>query len=161
MQPSGIPTVDPVEAERRLREDPAGPILLDVREINEFEEVRAPGAVLIPTSTFMTKVESLPTERPLMVVCHMGGRSAAVAGFLIRSGRNDVVNVAGGMEAWERAGLPVRRGRVDRGCGEARALRHAGPARLRPERRGRERRGRLRRARRLVHLGAARAEPAR
>ena len=58
----------------------------------------------------MTRVESLPTDQPLMVICHMGGRSAAVAGFLIRTGRTDVVNVAGGMEAWERAGLPVRRG---------------------------------------------------
>ena len=59
-----------------------------------------------------------PTDRPLMVVCHMGGRSAAVAGFLIRSGRTDVVNVAGGMEAWERAGLPVRRGTVEPGEGD-------------------------------------------
>ena len=118
MSQPGIPTIDVAEAERRLREDPAGPILLDVREINEFEEVRAPGAVLIPTSTFMTRVDELPTERPLMVVCHMGGRSAAVAGFLIRSGRNDVVNVAGGMEAWERAGLPVRRGTVEPGEGD-------------------------------------------
>ena len=40
------------------------------------------------------------------------------SGFLIRSGRNDVVNVAGGMEAWERAGLPVRRGTVEPGEGD-------------------------------------------
>ena len=48
----------------------------------------------------------------------MGGRSAAVTGFLIRSGRTDVVNVAGGIEAWEQAGLPVRRGPVEPGEGE-------------------------------------------
>ena len=53
-----------------------------------------------------------------MVVCHLGGRSAAVAGFLIRSGRTDVVNVAGGMDAWERAGLPVRRGTPEPGEGD-------------------------------------------
>lgn len=119
--PPPIPTIDVAEAERRLREDPAAPILLDVREVNEFGEVRVPGAVLVPTSAFMTRVGELPTDRPLMVMCHMGGRSAAVAGFLIRSGRTDVVNVAGGIEAWERAGLPVRRGLVEPGEGEIQA----------------------------------------
>ena len=115
---SPIPTIDVAEAERRLREDPAGPILLDVREASEFAEVRAPGALLVPTSTFMTRVDDLPADRPLLVVCHVGGRSAAVAGYLIRAGRTDVVNVAGGMEAWERAGLPVRRGPLEPGEGE-------------------------------------------
>ncbi len=105
-----IPSIDVTEAERRLREDPAGSILLDVREAGEFAEVRAPGAVLVPTSQFQARVGELPTDRPLMVVCHLGGRSAAVAGFLLRAGRTDVVNVEGGMDAWERAGLPVRRG---------------------------------------------------
>ena len=53
-----------------------------------------------------------------MVVCHLGGRSAAAAGFLIRSGRADVVNVGGGMDAWERAGLPVRHGAPAPGEGD-------------------------------------------
>jgi rhodanese-related sulfurtransferase len=118
--PTSIPTIDVTEAERRLREDPAAPILLDVREENEFGEVRAPGAVLVPTSAFMVRVGEIPQDRPLMVVCHMGTRSAAVAGFLIRGGRTDVVNVAGGMDAWERAGLPVRRGPVEPGEGAIR-----------------------------------------
>jgi rhodanese-related sulfurtransferase len=116
--PPPIPTIDVEEAERRLREDPASPLLIDVREANEFDEVRVAGAVLIPTSAFMTRVGELPTDRPLMVMCHMGGRSAAVTGFLVRAGRTDVVNIAGGMDAWERAGLPVRRGVVEAGEGE-------------------------------------------
>ena len=116
--PSPIPTIDVHEAERRLREDPAAPLLIDVREANEFVEVRAPGAVLVPTSTFMTRVGELPAGRPLLVVCHVGGRSAAVVGYLARSGRIDVVNVAGGMDAWQRAGLPVRRGPLGPGEGD-------------------------------------------
>lgn len=116
--PAAIPTIDVTEADRRLREDPDPPVLVDVREAGEFSEVRAPGAVLIPTSTFMTRVDELPTDRPLLVVCHTGGRSAAVAGYLIRSGRADVYNVAGGMDAWERAGLAVRRGPVEPGEGD-------------------------------------------
>ena len=113
----GLPTIDVGEAERRLREDPARPLLLDVREPNEFALVRAPGAVLVPTSMFAARMGELPTDRPLLVICHVGGRSAAVAGFLARAGRTDVFDVAGGMDAWERAGLPVRRGPAEPGEG--------------------------------------------
>ena len=113
-----IRSIDVAEAERRLREDPDGPLLIDVREMHEFEDVRAPGAVLLPMSTFAERAGELPSDRPLMIVCHTGGRSSAVTGFLARSGRTDVVNVAGGMEAWERGGLPVRRGTPEPGEGD-------------------------------------------
>ena len=106
----GLPSIDVAEAERRLREDPARPLLIDVREANEFSDVRAPGAVLVPMSAFAARAGELPKDRPLMVVCHLGGRSAAAAGFLLRSGWSDVVNVAGGMMAWRQAGLPVLSG---------------------------------------------------
>ena len=113
-----IASIDVTEAERRMREDPNGPLLVDVREQYEFDAVRAPGAVLMPMSSLGTRIGELPTDRPLMMVCHMGGRSAAVTGFLARSGRTDVVNVAGGMEAWERQGLPVNRGTPGPGEGD-------------------------------------------
>ena len=80
--PPPVPTIDVREAERRLREDPARPLLVDVREQVEFAEVRAPGAVLVPTSSFMTRQGDLPTDRPLLVICHIGGRSAAVTAYL-------------------------------------------------------------------------------
>ena len=112
-----LPTIDVAEADRRLRDDPARPILLDVREPREFVAVRAPGAVLLPTSVFIARMAELPGDRPLLVICHTGNRSAAVTGFLARNGRTDVANVAGGMDAWERAGLPVRKGLVEPGEG--------------------------------------------
>jgi len=111
--PSALPTIDVAEADRRLREDPDGPLLVDVREATEFGDVRAPGAALVPMSEFAARAGELPKDRPLLMVCHLGGRSAAAAGFLLRSGWTDVHNVAGGMDAWERAGLPVRRGAPD------------------------------------------------
>lgn len=116
--PLQLPTIDVAEAERRLRDDPGRPILLDVRELNEFVVVRAPGAFLLPTSAFAARMSELPADRPLLVICHTGSRSAAVTGFLARSGRTDVVNVAGGMDAWEQAGLPIRRGPIEAGEGE-------------------------------------------
>ncbi|MEX1172816.1 MAG: rhodanese-like domain-containing protein, partial [Chloroflexota bacterium] len=107
---SSIPTIDVLEADRRLREDPDRPLLIDVRDPHEFAAVRAPGAILMPTSVFLVRIGELPPDRPLLIVCHVGGRSAAVTGYLVRAGRLDVVNVAGGMDAWERSGLPVTRG---------------------------------------------------
>ena len=115
--PSALPSVDVAEADRRLREDPAGPVLLDVREPKEFVAVRVPGAMLLPTSTFVARIAELPSERPLFVICRTGVRSAAVAGYLARTGRTGVFNVAGGMDAWELAGLPIRRGPVEPGEG--------------------------------------------
>jgi rhodanese-related sulfurtransferase len=116
--PAPVPTIDVREAERRLREDPAKPVLVDVRELVEFAEVRAPGALLVPTSSFMGRLGELPSDRPLLVICHVGGRSAAITAYLTRAGRTDVVNVAGGMDAWARAGLPVRTGPLQPGEGE-------------------------------------------
>lgn len=114
----GIPSIDVAEAERRMREDPDGALLIDVREQHEFDAVRAPGAVLMPMSTFQARAGELPADRPLMIVCQAGSRSSAVTGFLVRNGRTDVVNVAGGMDAWERGGLPVRHGTPDPGEGQ-------------------------------------------
>jgi len=116
--PDGLVQIDVTEAERRLREDPSRPVLLDVREASEFADIRAPGAMLVPTSAFAQRVSEVPADRPIMVICHLGGRSAAVAGFLQRSGRMDVVNVTGGMDAWQRAGLPTRTGAPEPGEGD-------------------------------------------
>ena len=116
--PNVLPTIDVAEADRRLREDPARPILLDVRETYEFVAVRAPGAALLPSSTFADRVAELPADRPLLVICKAGTRSAAITGFLTRGGRTNVVNVAGGMDAWEGAGLPTRSGPPEAGEGD-------------------------------------------
>ena len=94
------------------------PLLVDVRERNEFLEVRAPGAVLYPTSSFLLRVEELPKDRPLHVICRTGSRSAAVTAFLLRNGWTDVHDVTGGMVAWLRADLDVRRGPLDPGEGD-------------------------------------------
>jgi len=107
----GVPTIDPAMAEGRLRsgEEPA-PILLDIREPVEHSEVRAVGAVLAPMSTLGARLDELPRDRPLFVICAVGGRSGQVTAYLLANGWTDVLNVAGGTAAWERAGLPVRRG---------------------------------------------------
>ena len=123
--PGGIPAIDVTEAAARLEAEhgaggAAAPVLVDVRELGEFIDVRAEGAVLMPMSQLAERHEELPKDRPLLVICASGGRSAAATGFLLRSGWTDVVNVEGGTTAWQRAGLPVRHGEVAPGEGELR-----------------------------------------
>lgn len=116
-QPAGIPTIDVKEAAAR-RGGPDNPLIVDVRNLDEFETVRLEGVALMPMPVFAERHAELPKDRPLLVMCHSGARSAAATAFLIRSGWTDVVNVAGGIDAWERAGLPVRKGPVAAGEGD-------------------------------------------
>ena len=117
--PGAIPAVDVAGAADRLnRADAPKPLLVDVREIDEFRDVRIDGAALIPMSSFAERHAELPKDRPLLVMCAGGTRSAAATGFLLRSGWTDVVNVDGGITAWQRQGLPVRRGEPAPGEGD-------------------------------------------
>ena len=125
MQPRvAVPTLSVVDAHAARtapNDTPAGgtkPILLDVRERHEFTAVRAPGAVLYPTSSFLLRFDELPRDRTIHVICHTGNRSASVTAFLLRAGFPDVASVTGGMDAWERASLEVRRGPLAPGEGD-------------------------------------------
>ncbi len=112
-----VPAVDVhTAAERLAGDDP--PLLVDVREPDEFHAVRIQGAVLLPLSTFMLRYQQLPRDKPLLVMCAAGSRSAAATAHLLASGWRDVTNVAGGIIVWERSGLPVKRGLVAPGEGE-------------------------------------------
>jgi rhodanese-related sulfurtransferase len=114
----GVPTIDVTEADRRRRSDPS-PLVVDVREPSEFEAVRLESDVaLVPLSTFQQRWQELPRDRPLLLMCAAGGRSAAATAWLVRNGYTDVANVAGGMNEWQKAGLPVRRGAVEAGEGD-------------------------------------------
>jgi rhodanese-related sulfurtransferase len=90
-------------------DDPdAGAVLVDVREPYEFVEGHVPGAELAPMQTVPGLVPSLPTDRPVYLVCAVGSRSGQVADYLTGFGI-DAVNVEGGTADWLRAGYPVER----------------------------------------------------
>jgi len=121
MQPNpGLPSVDVHEANRRRTAADVGtkPLIVDVREPNEFAAVRLDDVVLVPMSSFAERMDTLPRDRPLLIMCAAGSRSAAVTAHLLRNGFTDVANVTGGITEWERAGLPVRRGPVAAGEGD-------------------------------------------
>ncbi len=82
-------------------------ILLDVREPHEWHAGHAEPARHIPLSALPARLADLPGGRPVVTVCRSGMRSARAAALLARHG-HEVYNLAGGMTAWARAGLPVR-----------------------------------------------------
>jgi rhodanese-related sulfurtransferase len=81
-------------------------VVLDVREPHEWEAGHIAGAVHIPLADIPARVGELDPSVRTLVVCHLGGRSARATQWLHAQG-HDVVNVEGGMEAWEQAGRPV------------------------------------------------------
>jgi rhodanese-related sulfurtransferase len=84
--------------------DPSA-LLLDVREPAEWEDAHVAGSVHIPMGQFVARIGEVPTDRPLVVVCHSGHRSAQVTAWLVQQGY-DAVNLEGGLVAWGQAGLP-------------------------------------------------------
>lgn len=95
----------PEEAARLVREE--GAVLLDVREPWERELVRIPGASAIPKDEVPARVVEIPADRPVVVYCTVGERSAEVANWLRAQGYPRAVNLAGGIVAWMIARLPV------------------------------------------------------
>ncbi len=85
--------------------------MVDVREPSEFDAVlgHIEGAELVPLGTVMEAAEAWPKEEELLLVCRSGGRSGQAAGQLARKGFTRLMNLRGGMLAWNEAGLPVVR----------------------------------------------------
>jgi rhodanese-related sulfurtransferase len=117
MEPApAVERISAEEAARRLATaaGAAGaPLLIDVREPDEYAQFRATGAVLMPLSVFQLRYGELPRDRPLLLICASGQRSLAAGDFLLHQGFGAVANVEGGSVAWLRAGLPVRTGPLD------------------------------------------------
>jgi len=77
-------------------------VLIDVREQNEWDIVNIPGAVLIPKGEFLSgkALETLPNDKPIVLHCKVGGRSAEVLAVVKGAGFSDAVHVGGGVVAW-------------------------------------------------------------
>ena len=102
-----IPEITVAELFERLAAGPAQ--LFDVRNPDEFEVARVPGAVLIPLGQVPDRVAEFPASGEVLVICKSGGRSAQAVDFLRERGV-DAINIAGGTMAWVSAGYPVESG---------------------------------------------------
>ena len=90
--------------------------VIDVRKRSEFAEGHLPHATNIPLAELVSRIAEVPRDRPVIVQCQGGTRSAVGASVLRAHGVHDVANLAGGFTAWCAAGLPVEGGAAARGA---------------------------------------------
>ncbi len=96
-----IRELPPAELVRwRADDDRQPPVVVDVREPWELERCSLPGVVHVPMRELPGRLDELPRDRDVVVVCHHGVRSRQVAHYLVRLGYMAVWNLTGGMAAW-------------------------------------------------------------
>jgi rhodanese-related sulfurtransferase len=101
-QNSQVPAVVVAEVDDVL----ADAFVLDVREADEWASGHIEGATHIPLGELQERVGEVPTDRTVLCVCAVGGRSGMATQFLAAEGR-EAINLDGGMYAWQAAGRPV------------------------------------------------------
>lgn len=87
------------------------PLVVDVREADEFEAVHIARARLAPLRTVAKALEQTPKDTEIVLVCRTGRRSGIAYRTLAELGFTRLANLEGGMVAWEKLGLPVVKGR--------------------------------------------------
>src|ERR671929_794957 len=118
--------IDEVDAQRarELLDGAEPPLLVDVRRRDEWDEGHIPGAVHIPRGSLESRIEKAAPgrERPIVLYCSVGERSAFAARTLGELGYEDVASLAGGFTDWKRNGFPTQ---VDRALDPQRRTRYS------------------------------------
>lgn len=103
-----VPAVTVQEAAAMVED---GALLIDIRELDEWQTMRIPGAQFKPLSEIQDWFEDLPRDVDIILQCRSGNRSAHATNALItQAGYERVFNLTGGLIAWHSSSLPVERG---------------------------------------------------
>ncbi len=100
-------TVTPEEA-KGLIDSRNDLLLIDVRGQEELAEGYIDGSTLMPLWDIIKGSQRPPKEKPILLICAVGGRSLALGQLLSKNGWNEVYNLKGGISAWKEAKLPVK-----------------------------------------------------
>ncbi len=87
-----------------------GARLIDVREQDEYDEFRVPGAIHVPLATVPDHLDAFAGDGPTYVICLGGGRSMRACEYVSEATGQHVVNIAGGSRAWLESGRAVENG---------------------------------------------------
>jgi rhodanese-related sulfurtransferase len=85
----------------------AGAFILDVRQSEEWNEFHVPDSTLIPLDQLATRINELPKDQEIVIVCRSGNRSAQGRDILLDAGFTQVTSMAGGLTQWKAAGYPT------------------------------------------------------
>lgn len=101
--------LSPLEATMMINREDA--VVLDVRDLGEYGQGHIPNALHIPLSELPKRSGELAKykARPIIVYCASGMRSASAVSTLRKEGLEKLFNLRGGLQEWEKAGLPVNR----------------------------------------------------
>jgi hydroxyacylglutathione hydrolase len=86
------------------------PLVIDVRQLAEYEGGHLPGALPIGAGELPDRLDQLPRDRPIATICASGYRASVAASLLRANGFKRVAWVPGGVPTWEAAGYPVEHG---------------------------------------------------
>lgn len=100
----GLPATISVDEAYAMYQD--GAFVLDVRTVEEWNEYHAPGTTLIPLDQLASRLNELPKDQPIVVICRSGNRSQQGRDILLQAGF-DATSVAGGLNAWRASGYPI------------------------------------------------------
>lgn len=108
-RPEVTATIERVSAARAAKQlaRSGAPLALDIRARGERLQKSIPGSIHVPLTQWPARLAELPRDRALLVFCAGGYRSAIAASLLERAGFAEVSDMAGGIAAWEAAGLPL------------------------------------------------------
>jgi hydroxyacylglutathione hydrolase len=112
-------------ADRLDRAGPEAPLVIDVRQADEYAVGHIPGSVHITAGSLPDRLAELPADRPIATICASGLRASVAASILRSNGFRDVSWIASGVPAWRAAGHPVVRGDEPTGPTRARGPRSA------------------------------------
>ncbi|MFL5621279.1 MAG: rhodanese-like domain-containing protein [Gemmatimonadaceae bacterium] len=104
-----VPQVDPPGLRELIGAD--GVQVIDVRNPDEWRRGHLPGAIHIPLAALPERLSEVDPAAPVILHCQGGSRSSIAASFLQAHQLDNVSNLAGGYEGWEKAGLEIERGR--------------------------------------------------
>ncbi|MFK8025642.1 MAG: rhodanese-like domain-containing protein [Ilumatobacter sp.] len=107
--PAGIRVVAPEQAADTIANPPVDLVILDVRTVEEFEEARLEGAVMLDfyRDDFAEALAEFDPDVPYVLYCRSGNRSSGARAIMAELGFTDVEDVDGGIVSWIDAGLPV------------------------------------------------------
>ena len=98
----------PPQAARDLIKARQDLLIIDVRNPQELREGSIEGSHLVPFWNVVRGMVEIPEDRPILLVCAVGGRSYSAGQVLARKGYPEIFNLKGGISAWKRAGLPLK-----------------------------------------------------
>ena len=105
---SGLPAT--ISVEEAYQKYSQGTFLLDVRTQEEWNEFHAPSTTLIPLDELPGRLDELPRDREIVVICRSGNRSQQGRDILLDAGFTQVNSMDGGLKAWSAAGYPITKG---------------------------------------------------